>query len=188
MSLVTLLLVALGVSADAFAVAVGKGLQTRRLSPRYAAALALTFGLFQAVMPVIGWLLASGFRDYVTAVDHWIAFGLLGAIGGKMIWEAFTADDEDDGDDGRIPLRELLVLGVATSIDALAVGISLAFLDVSIAGAAVLIGVITFAVSFVGVYLGHRAGTRFRGPAEVVGGLILIAIGVKILFDHLGVW
>lgn len=188
MSLVTLLLVSVGLAADAFAVSVGKGLQTRRLTPRYALALAVTFGLFQGVMPVIGWLLGSGLRDYVTAVDHWIAFGLLALIGAKMIWEALAGDGDDAGDDGTIPLRELLVLGVATSIDALAVGIGFAFLEVSIVGAAVLIAAITFVLSYVGVYLGHRAGARFSGPAEVVGGVILIGIGTKILFDHLGVW
>ncbi|MDO9457114.1 manganese efflux pump MntP family protein [Nocardioides sp.] len=187
MSLTTLFLIALGVSADAFAVALGKGLTTRRLRPGYAVALALTFGLFQAGMPVLGWLLGIGLRDYVTEVDHWIAFVLLGLIGVNMIREALSDDEDEEGDDGRIPLRELLVLGVATSIDALAVGITLAFVDVSIVGAAALIGVVTFALSLVGVYLGHRAGARFRGPAEVVGGLILIGIGTKILLDHLGV-
>jgi putative Mn2+ efflux pump MntP len=187
MSFLTLLLVALGVSADAFAVAIGKGLQMRRLRVTDAVLLALTFGVFQAAMPAIGWLLGTGFADRVTAIDHWIAFGLLAAIGAKMIWEAFHADPDQDADDGRIPVREMLGLGLATSIDALAVGVGFAFLDVSILGAAVLIGVTTFVISLGGVALGHRAGTRFRGPAEVVGGLILIGIGLRILLDHTGV-
>ena len=187
MSLLTLLLVAVGLSADAFAVALGKGLQMKRLSGRGVLALALTFGLFQGLMPVLGWAVATGFRDYVTSVDHWIAFVLLAAIGGKMIWEAFGEDDEDDGD-GRVPFGELMLLGVATSIDALAVGISMAFLEVSIIPAVMLIGVTTFVLSLVGVVLGHRAGIRFRGPAELVGGLILILIGTRVLLDHLGIW
>ncbi|MFB9313484.1 manganese efflux pump MntP family protein [Nocardioides plantarum] len=186
MSLVTLFLIAVGLSADAFAVALGKGLQMKRLSGRGVLALALTFGLFQGLMPVLGWAVATGFRDYVTSIDHWIAFVLLAAIGGKMIWEAFGDDDEDDGD-GRVPFGELMLLGVATSIDALAVGISFAFLDVSVAGAATLIGVTTFVLTAVGVWLGHRAGVKFRGPAEVVGGLVLIGIGLKILLEHTGV-
>lgn len=186
MSFLTLLLVAVGLSADAFAVALGKGLQMKRLSGHGILALAVTFGLFQGLMPVLGWAVATGFADYVTSVDHWIAFGLLALIGGKMIWEAFGDDDEDAGD-GRVPFGELMLLGVATSIDALAVGISFAFLDVSVAGAAVLIGVTTFGLTAVGVVLGHRAGVRFRGPAEVVGGLVLIGIGLKILLEHTGV-
>ncbi len=186
MSFLTLFLIAVGLSADAFAVALGKGLQMRRLSAAGILALAVTFGLFQGLMPVLGWAVATGFSDYVTAVDHWIAFGLLAVIGGKMIWEAF-GDDDDEGGDGRVPFVELMVLGVATSIDALAVGISFAFLDVSVAGAAVLIGVTTFVLTAVGVFLGHRAGVRFRGPAEVVGGLVLIGIGLKILLEHTGV-
>lgn len=186
MSFLTLFLIAVGLSADAFAVALGKGLQMRRLSAQGILALALTFGLFQGLMPVLGWAVATGFSDYVTAVDHWIAFGLLAVIGGKMIWEAF-GDDDDEAGDGRVPFVELMVLGVATSIDALAVGISFAFLDVSVAGAAVLIGVTTFVLTAVGVFLGHRAGVRFRGPAEVVGGLVLIGIGLKILLEHTGV-
>lgn len=188
MSLLTLLLISLGVSADAFAVALGKGLQMRRLRPRDALAVAATFGLFQALMPLLGWILGSSLRDYVTEVDHWIAFGLLTLIGGKMIWEALRPGSDDPASDDPVPLRELLVLGLATSIDALAVGISFAFLEVNILGAVLAIGLITFAVSLVGVLLGHRAGVRFRGPAEIVGGLILILIGTRILLDHLGIW
>ena len=187
MSGLTLVLVALGVSADAFAVSLAKGLQMRRLHRADALAIAATFGVFQAVMPLIGWFLGSRLRDYITSVDHWVAFGLLGVIGGKMIWESLHHDPEEAAEEQRIGARELLVLGVATSIDALAVGISMAFLEVSILSAVVLIGVTTFVLSLVGVVLGQRAGIRFRGPAELVGGLILIVIGTRVLLDHLGV-
>lgn len=187
MSVLTLLLIAVGVSADAFAVALAKGLQLRALRARDALALAVTFGLFQALMPLLGWLLGSGLRDYIVAVDHWIAFALLALIGAKMIWDAFHPDDDDDAASAGVSARELLVLGVATSIDALAVGISFAFLETPILGAVTLIGVTTFSLTLVGVYVGHRAGTRYRTPATVVGGAILILIGLRILLDHLGV-
>lgn len=188
MSFPTLFLIALGVSADAFAVSLGKGLQMRRLRVGDAMPLALTFGVFQAVMPVVGWLLGTGLSDHVTEIDHWIAFALLSLIGAKMIWEALHPGAAGAGTDDGIPVCELLVLGLATSIDALAVGISFAFLDVDLVGAVVLIGVTTFVLSLAGVLVGHRAGVRFRGPAEVVGGLVLIGIGVRVLLDHLGVW
>jgi putative Mn2+ efflux pump MntP len=186
-SVLTLFLIALGVSADAFAVALGKGLHVRTLAGRDAISIALSFGVFQALMPLIGYLLATSFRDHITEWDHWIAFALLSLIGGKMLWEAIGpgADDEEDAEG--VGLRELLVLSFATSIDALAVGISFAFLDVSIVPASVLIGVVTAAVSLLGVSIGHRAGLTFRRPAEIAGGLILIAIGVRVLLDHLGV-
>jgi putative Mn2+ efflux pump MntP len=186
-SFATLFLIAIGVSADAFAVALGRGLQMKRLAAGSLLALAVTFGLFQALMPVIGWAVASRFAEYVTGVDHWIAFGLLLVIGGKMIWEAIGSHDDEETGDGRIGVAELLLLGVATSIDALAVGISFAFLDVPILAAVVLIGVTTFALTAVGVLIGHRVGVRFRGPAEIVGGLVLIGIGVRIVLDHTGV-
>lgn len=200
MSLISLLLIALGLSADAFAVALGKGLQVVRFEARAAASLAATFGLFQAGMPLLGYLLGSGLERYITEVDHWIVFTLLCLVGGKMIHEALSDEDEDDdlsdddGAGGRRPTgpvtktvrpRELLVLGVATSLDALAVGIGFAFLDVNIALAVILIGACTALLAFGGVVLGHRAGMRYRTPAEVAGGLVLIAIGTKILLDHL---
>lgn len=185
MTLVPLLLVALGVSADAFAVALGKGLHMRRLDLGQALLIAFSFAVFQAGMPVIGWLLGTKLAPYITAIDHWVAFGLLLLIGGKMLWEAFRPGEDTDADSDRIGARELLVLSVATSVDALAVGISFAFLPISIGPAVALIGVTTLVLSFVGVLLGHRAGNRFRGPAEIAGGLILIAIGASILYEHL---
>ena len=199
MSFAALLLIAMGVSADAFAVAVGKGLTMRRLHTPTAVSIALAFGVAQALMFLVGWLLGAQLETYVTSVDHWIAFALLLLVGGAMLYEARSGSDDDaagdvpDGSPGvvatrsRVAPRELLVLAVATSIDALAVGISSALLDVDIVVAVLLIGVVTCVLSFAGVALGQRAGARFRGPAEVAGGLVLIAIGTRILLQHLGV-
>jgi putative Mn2+ efflux pump MntP len=184
-----LLLIALGVSADAFAVALGKGLHLRRFNLAGAAVIALAFGLFQALMPLVGYFLGTRFAEYIQEVDHWIAFGLLAAIGAKMLWEAFHEGQDTEPDTDSINVRELLVLAVATSIDALAVGVTFAFLPgVQIWWAITLIGLTTFVISFVGVVLGHRVGRRFGKPAEIAGGVILILIGVKILGDHLGWW
>jgi len=182
-----LLFIALGVSADAFAVALGKGLHMRQFSVRGAAVIAVTFGLFQAAMPLAGWLLGTAFAGYIADFDHWIAFGLLALIGGKMLWEAFTKGADDDEDVDRISARELLLLAVATSIDALAVGVTLAFLPVSIGWAVLLIGVTTAVLTFAGVLVGHRVGARFGKPAEIAGGVVLILIGTSILLEHLGV-
>jgi len=188
MSFFGLLLVALGVSADAFAVALGKGLHMKTFDARHAVAIALTFGVFQAVMPLVGWLLARQFAGYITGVDHWVAFALLALIGAKMIWEAVRGGGADDAEDSdTLPVRELLVLAVATSIDALAVGISFAFLPVSIGQAVVLIGVCTAVLSLAGVLLGRRVGSRFGAPAEIAGGIILILIGTRVLLEHTGV-
>lgn len=183
-----LFLIALGVSADAFAVALGKGLHMKRFNLRHAVIIALTFGLFQAVMPLLGWLLGTQLPDYITSIDHWVAFGLLVLIGGKMLWEAFSSHEDTDKDTDALDLRELLILAVATSVDALAVGISFAFLEVSIGSAVVLIGVTTAVAAFIGVVLGRRMGARFGAPAEILGGLILCFIGLRILLDHLGIW
>ncbi|GAA2247744.1 manganese efflux pump MntP family protein [Herbiconiux moechotypicola] len=187
MAVWSVFVLALGVSADAFAVALGKGLQMRRFDWRRALVVAVTFGAFQAVMPLIGWLLGTQLYAFIEPVDHWIAFGLLVLIGGKMLWDAFSRQEEKEID-ARLDVRELLVLAVATSIDALAVGVSLAFVEVSIVFAIATIGLTTLVLTFVGMLVGHRAGLRFRGPAEVVGGLILLGIGTKILLDHLGVF
>ena len=189
MSFWSLLLIAVGVSADAFAVALGKGLHMRRFNYRYAFIVAGTFGLFQAVMPLIGWLLGTRFADYITEYDHWIAFALLAIVGGKMLWEAFSSHEDKEKDTDSVNVRELLVLGAAPPASTrLAVGISFAFIpNIPIAPAIVLIGVTTFVISFLGVVLGHRVGIRLGKPAEIAGGVILILIGVNILFEHLGV-
>lgn len=189
MGIAELLLIAVGLSMDAFAVSICRGLGMRRLNLRTAAVLALFFGCFQALMPLVGWALGSQLMWFIAPVDHWVAFVLLAFIGGKMLWEAFHEDDEGCGceDTSAIDLREFLVLAVATSIDALAAGISFAALNVDIVASVSLIGVITFALSFVGVAVGHFFGARYERPASVVGGVVLILIGLKVLLEHLGV-
>ena len=190
MGLFELLLIAVGLSMDAFAVSICRGLGMRTLNLRTAAVLALFFGGFQALMPLIGWALGTQFMWLIAPVDHWVAFVLLAFIGGKMLWEAFHEDTEDGcgcEDTSGIDLREFCVLAVATSIDALAAGISFAALNVDIVASVSLIGAITFALSLVGVAVGHFFGARFERPASVVGGAVLILIGLKILLEHLGV-
>ncbi|EIC07395.1 hypothetical protein HMPREF1529_01068 [Microbacterium sp. oral taxon 186 str. F0373] len=188
----TLLLLALGVSADAFAVALGKGLQLRAHVLRTALVFATAFGLSQAIMPLLGWLLGSTFADAIAPWDHWISFGLLALVGGKMLWEALSPDAPVDAehpehvhDIEAFSGREVVLLSIATSIDALAVGVSFAFLNVDVAIAVTTIGLVTFALSFLAVFVGYRIGTRFRRPAEIVGGLVLIGIGTQILIEHL---
>ena len=191
MSFLILLLTAVGLAADAFAVSVSQGLQMRHFRWAPSVAIALTFGAFQGAMPVVGWALGTAFSKPIAAFDHWIAFGMLLAIGSKMLWEARSASADETTErtaigSGRvIRTRELLTLGIATSVDALAVGVSFAFLDVNITRAALVIGVITAALSLVGVRLGHHAGKRLGAWAELLGGLVLIGIGVKILVEHL---
>lgn len=188
MGFVELLLIAVGLSMDAFAVAVCKGLCMKRLNMKQAGIIALFFGGFQAIMPLIGWLLGTQFERFITPIDHWIAFTLLVLIGGKMLWDAFHEEDEVACPaDGKLNMRELTMLAIATSIDALAVGITFAFLSVDIVPAVSLIGVTTFVLALVGVAVGHRFGSRYEKPATIVGGVVLILIGLKILLDHLGV-
>jgi manganese efflux pump family protein len=188
MGFIELFIVAIGLSMDAFAVSLCKGLNMRKLNYRYAWIISLFFGGFQAIMPIIGWALGKGFAEYITAFDHWIAFALLVIIGGKMLFEGIKKDkDESDCScEDSLDLKELFILAIATSIDALAVGISFAFLQVSILPAAVLIGVTTFILSFAGVTIGNRFGAKFQDKAEIAGGIVLIMIGIKILLDHLG--
>lgn len=186
---VELFLIGVGLSMDAFAVSICKGLGMSRLNMRQAAVISLFFGGFQALMPLIGWALGSQLTDFITPIDHWIAFGLLAFVGGKMLWDAFHEDDEDEGvqADEKLDLKELLMLAIATSIDALAVGITFAFLQVAIVPSIAIIGLTTFVISFAGVAVGHFFGARFEKPATIVGGVVLILIGVKILLEHLGV-
>ncbi|WP_114560943.1 manganese efflux pump MntP [Desertihabitans aurantiacus] len=183
MSLLNLVVIAVGVSADAFAVSIAQGVQLRARIVRQALLVGLTFGVFQALMPLLGWYVGVQVGHYIEAVDHWIACALLVAVGAKMLWDGLR-DGADDEDDRALSVQRLLVLAVATSVDALAIGISLALLGVDIWGAVVLIGVVTAVLSFGAVLLGHRVGLRFRRPAEVVGALVLMAIGVRILLDH----
>ena len=188
MGVIELFLIGVGLSMDAFAVSVCKGLGMKRVNYRHALVIALFFGGFQGLMPVIGWALGSQFARLVTPVDHWIAFGLLALIGGKMLWDAFHDQDEDaqTSDCERLDLKELFMLAIATSIDALAVGITFAFLEVSIVFAAVVIALVTFVLSWVGVAVGNRFGVRYQKPSTIVGGVVLILIGLKTLLEHLG--
>lgn len=189
MGLAELVLLAVGLSMDAFAVSICKGLGMKKINLKVAVVLGLFFGGFQAGMPVIGWALGSQFMSIIGPIDHWIAFILLAFIGSKMLWEAFTEDeDEDDGKDAeKIELGEYLILAIATSIDALAVGISFAALSVDIVPAVSLIGITTFIFSVAGVAIGRIFGARYERPATIVGGVVLILIGLKILLEHLGI-
>lgn len=186
MGLLELVLVAVGLSMDAFAVAICKGLGMRRTNWKHATIIAAFFGGFQALMPLIGWALGRQFERYITAVDHWIAFVLLAFIGGKMIWEALRGEEEASCGD-TLDMKELLGLAVATSIDALAVGVTFAFLQVQIVPSVALIGVMTFALSLVGVAIGRRFGGWLMQRAQIAGGVVLVLIGLKILLEHLGV-
>ena len=185
MDLLTIFVLAIGLSMDSFAVAISCGLAEQKVKFGHAVKISLAFALSQGILPLIGWLMGTELKVYVEQFDHWIAFGLLAAIGGKMIWESRSLGDEGRELRPAIRLRELLVLGVATSIDALAAGVSFAFLDVHITTAAVTIGVVTAALSLLGVWLGHYAGRRLASGAELVGGLVLIGIGTNILISHL---
>lgn len=182
MSIFELFLVAVGLSMDAFAVSICKGLALRRASLKSMALVGLWFGGFQALMPVAGYLLGAQFKDAITAVDHWIAFGLLAVIGGNMIREALSGGEEEA--DPSLGAKAMLVLALATSIDALAVGVTFAFLKVDIIWAVSLIGVITFALSAAGVKVGAIFGGKFRSKAELAGGAVLILMGLKILLEH----
>ena len=184
MGIAELFILAVGLSMDAFAVSVCKGLSIQKLKPRHAVIVGAWFGAFQALMPAIGWLLGSAFADMIEAVDHWIAFVLLALIGGNMIREAL-GHEEEDADPSLAPLA-MLLLAVATSIDALAVGVTFAFLRVAVVPAVTLIGVCTFAISAAGVKIGNVFGARYKSRAELLGGIVLVLIGLKILLDHLG--
>lgn len=185
MSLFTLFVTAVGLSMDAFAVSVCKGLAMKKTSFQSVCIVGLWFGGFQALMPVAGYLLGTRFRDAVSAIDHWIAFALLSLIGMNMIKEAFSKEGHDTG--SAIDLKTMLPLAVATSIDALAVGITYAFLQVRIVPAVSLIGATTFLLSAAGVKIGNIFGLKYKSRAEITGGIILILMGIKILLEHLGV-
>ena len=183
-----LFFIAVGLSMDAFAVSMCKGLAMPSLDRKKALIIALLFGGFQAPMPLIGWLLGRQFERYITQYDHWIAFVLLVFIGGKMLFDACKGSEEGHcAAEEKLDYRELFVLAVATSIDALAVGVTFAFLQVNIVPAVSLIGLVTFALSYAGVALGHKFGVRYEKKAEIAGGVVLVLIGVKILLEHLGV-
>ena len=190
--LVTLLLMGVGLAMDAFAVSICKGLSMKKVKWQHGVVIGLFFGGFQALMPFIGWLLGSQFEQYITKVDHWIAFGLLGIIGGKMLFEAIKGDEDEECECGKniekLDIKELFILAIATSIDALAVGITFAFLKYPVGKAVTIIGVVTFIISVAGVYIGNFFGSRFKKKSEIAGGIILIGIGLKILLEHLGLF
>ncbi len=187
---IELFLLGIGLAMDAFAVSVCKGLGMRWLNKKQALIIGLYFGGFQALMPLIGWLLGSQFQKYITSIDHWIAFILLGFIGGKMMIEAIREWNEEetvDVVDAPLDHKNMLVLAVATSIDALAVGITFAFLDTPIIEAITIIGITTMIISIIGVVVGNFFGSRYKSKAEFIGGLILVLLGLKILLEHLGI-
>ena len=183
MSVIELLVLALGLSMDAFAVSICKGLSVPKLQAKHCLICGVYFGGFQALMPLIGWALGIRFQSMITNIDHWIAFVLLAVIGANMIKESFSKEEECP--DASFGFKTMLTLAVATSIDALAVGVTFAYLDVSIVPAVLLIGATTFVCSAVGVKIGNVFGNRFQSKAEFLGGLVLIAIGLKILIEHL---
>jgi len=182
MDLITIFFIAIGLAMDAFAVSIAKGITVDRDRRRTAILLATFFGGFQALMPVIGYYVGIGFEDIIKDVDHWIAFGLLAFIGAKMIYD--SRKDEDEGG-GQVTLYTALVLAIATSIDALMVGLSFAFLETSILVPVIVIGAVTFVLSFLGFEFGSRLGEVFGKKVRIIGGLILILIGIRILADHL---
>ncbi len=185
MDIWTLLILAIGVSMDAFAVSICKGLAMKQIKFKHMLIVGLWFGGFQALMPLIGYFLGIQFETYITAYDHWIAFILLALIGGNMIKEALS--NEEETADASLAVKIMLVLAIATSIDALALGVTFAFLQVNIWEAVSFIGVVTFLFSVAGLKIGNVFGTKYKSKAEFVGGVILILLGIKILLEHLGI-
>lgn len=186
MGLFSLFVLAVGLSMDAFAVAVCKGLSMQQITLKKAAVVGLYFGVFQGGMPLIGYLLGVSFQEKITRIDHWIAFILLGIIGVNMILEAVKKDGEEEVN-ASLDFRTMSLLAVATSIDALAVGVTFAFLQVDIVPAVTFIGVVTCVLSMIGVKIGHVFGAKYKSKAELAGGIILIGLGTKILLEHLGI-
>ena len=182
MSILTIVLTSFGLAMDAFAVSVGGGISIKKVSWKDAFLISLFFGGFQFLMPVLGWLAGLSFRDLIEQFDYWVAFILLAFIGVKMIYESFD-DEEEEGTNFR-SLSVLLTLAIATSIDALAVGLGFSMIEIPIISSALIIGVITFILCFFGVYLGDKFGDVFEKKAELVGGIVLVLIGFKILIEH----
>lgn len=179
-----LILIALGLAMDSFAVSIANGIQLKNVRLKHALRISLHFGIFQAVMPIIGWVIGIGLKSLISYIDHWIVFGLLGLIGLHMIYEAFRKKDSNKGT-FLLDNKFLIIQSFATSIDAFIVGTSLAFLGFPIISSAIIIGIITFTLSFCGVFIGNRCGTILKNKAEIIGGIILIGIGSKILLEHL---
>ena len=183
--LIEIFLIAVSLALDAFAVSVSSGISIPGFGGRQAVKMGVWFGGFQFAMPLIGWFLGSSVSQYIEAVDHWVAFGLLALIGGRMVWGALkTGTGEEDEAPPDLSARRLCLLAIATSIDALAVGVSMAFMKVDILVSALIIGVVAFGLSVVGGLVGKRLGALFQRRAELVGGLVLVGIGIKILAEH----
>ena len=190
-----LFILAVGLSMDAFAVSVCKGLSLGKINWKHMGIAGAWFGGFQALMPLVGYLLGSMFTDLITSVSHWIAFVLLVVIGGHMVVEVFRGEDEEDevclcaaeASEEHLDIKELFLLAIATSIDALAVGVTFAFLQVEIVPAIIIIGSVTFVISAAGVFIGNIFGSKYKSRAELAGGIILILLGIKILLEHLGI-
>ena len=187
MNFIELLLIAVGLSMDAFSVSICKGLTTKKFSWRMAIICGLWFGLFQMLMPIVGYFLGAQFQEMIEAYDHWIAFGLLFLIGANMIREAIWGKKEEGEHNGALDFKTMFLLAIATSIDALAVGVSFACIQVQLWSSVLIIGLTTFLFSVLGVKIGNVFGSKYEKSAGVVGGIILILIGLKILLEHLGV-
>ncbi len=185
MKFLEIFLIGIGLAMDAFAVSICKGLSMKKINYKKTIIIALYFGIFQAIMPVIGYFLGTTFESLVTQIDHWIAFILLGIIGINMIKEAFSKESENCND--KVDFKTMILLAIATSIDALAVGITFAFLKTEILSAVTMIGIITFILSLIGVKIGNKFGDKHEKNAEILGGIILILMGIKILIEHLGI-
>lgn len=185
MKLYEIIFISIGLAMDAFAVSICKGLSMKKINWKSTIIIAIYFGLFQAIMPVFGYLLGSSFSVIVQKLDHWIAFILLAIIGGNMIKE--SKDDEAEKRNDKVDFKTMIFLAIATSIDALAIGVTFAFFEVNIFLSIIIIGIITLILSFLGVIIGNRFGDKFQNKAEFTGGVILIIIGLKILLEHLGI-
>lgn len=183
MGILEIFLISIGLAMDAFAVSVCKGLSIKNLNIRKTIIIALYFGIFQALMPALGYLLGHTFQNLVTTIDHWVAFVLLLFIGGKMIKDSFT--EENDKANDNVDFKSMIILAIATSIDALAVGITFAFLNTNLINSISIIGIVTFVLSLIGVNIGNKFGNKLQNKAELIGGIILIAMGLKILLEHL---
>lgn len=191
MNLVDVILIAVALSMDAFAVSICKGLKMKKVNKAHAFTIALFFGGFQAIMPLIGYLLGTTFEKYITSFDHWIAFILLAVIGANMIKESFSKDKDENEEktaaDAKLDFKELTFMAIATSIDALAVGVTFSFYDTNIFTSIAIIGTTTFAIALAGVFIGNFFGAKYKSKAELAGGIILILIGLKILLEDLGI-
>lgn len=183
MNILELSMIGIGLGMDAFAVSICKGLSIKKMNWKKAIIIALYFGFFQGFMPLIGFFLGTGFKEQIKNIDHWIAFGLLLIIGAQMIINSFK--DESENNNNKVDFKTMIVLAIATSIDALAIGVTFAFLQVNILLGIIIIGVITFLLSMIGVKLGNIFGDKYEKKSQIVGGAILILMGLKILLEHL---